>query len=308
MSGHRADLRTQVGSVQLPNPVMTASGTAGYGTELSGYIDLGELGAVVVKSLAPFAWAGNPPPRIAEAPGGMINSVGLQGPGLEAWLDITLPELLEQTPRVILSVWGRRVEDFEACAAILSDREPNLLAVEVNLACPNLREHLELFAHSTSATSDAVAAVVATGYPVWAKLSPRVTHVVEIADAAATAGAETVVLVNNLMGTVIDIEQRAPKLGGVVGGLSGPALRAVAVRAVWECRRAHPELGIVGVGGVACGENAVEFLQAGADAVQVGTATFYDPRASIKVLHGLRRWCGDHSVLRVRELVGAAIP
>ena len=300
------DLSTRVGSVVLPNPVMTASGTAGHGAELSRYVDLSALGAVVVKSLSAAPHPGNPSPRLHETPGGMLNSVGLQGPGIEAWLEHDLPALVGCGARVVASIWGFTVEDYAKAATMLAGAPPEVLAVEVNLSCPNLEERRNVFAHSTSATADAVAATEACGRPRWAKLSPNVTDVTEIAAAALASGADALTLVNTVMGMAIDPDTRRPRLGAGGGGLSGPAIHPVAVRAVFECRAAFAGVAIVGAGGVAGGEAAVELMLAGANAVQVGTATFADPRASERVLGELAAWCRRHDVARAVDLIGAA--
>ena len=302
----RVEMRTHVGSVQLPNPVLTASGTAGHGAELAGYVDLATLGAVVVKSLAPGRWPGNPAPRVHETPAGMLNSVGLQGKGVRAWLEEELPELVQRGTRVVASIWGLRVEDYAQAAQLLAGA-PGVVAVEVNVSCPNLEDRSRMFAHSASATAAAVSAAAACGVPRWVKLSPNVADLVDVAGAALEAGAEALVLVNTVLGMAIDIKRRDYALGSGAGGggLSGPAIRPVAVRAVHDCRAAFPHVGIVGVGGVGRGVDAVEMMMAGADAVEVGTATFRDPRAPARVLAGLARWCRLHDVGDVRDLVGA---
>ena len=293
MSRDAADVATEVGSVALPNPVMTASGTSGHGTELADYGDLSRLGAVVVKSLCAQPWAGNPAPRVHEVGTGMLNSVGLQGPGLAAWLERELPALSAAGARVVVSIWGQSVADYGRAAALLvqaSGHESALVAVEVNVSCPNVEDRSRMFAHSEVATTEAVAASEC-GLPRWAKLSPNVPDVTAIAGAALAGGAEGLTLTNTLLGLALDVDTGRPVLGAGGGGLSGPVLRPVAVRAVWECRAAFPGTAIIGVGGVASGVDAVEFLRAGADAVQVGTATFRDPRAPWKVLRQLGRWC-----------------
>jgi dihydroorotate dehydrogenase (NAD+) catalytic subunit len=300
------DLASRVGSVELPNPVLTASGTAGHGAELAGYLDLDRLGAVVVKSLSADPWPGNAAPRVHPTPAGMLNSVGLQGPGVAAWLERDLPALVERGARVVVSLWGLRAEDFARAAALVAGA-PGVVAVEVNVSCPNLEDRSRMFAHSPSATADAVAAAGAAGVPRWAKLSPNTDALLEVAGAALGAGAEALVLVNTVLGMAIDVGRRRYALGSgpTGGGLSGPAIRPVAVRAVHDARAAFPAAGIVGVGGVARGVDAVELLMAGADAVEVGTATFADPRAPARVLSGLARWCRWHGVRRVRDIVGA---
>ena len=302
------DLSTRVGSVVLPSPVLTASGTSGHGAELSAYFDLSALGAVVVKSLSAGPWAGNPAPRVHETASGMLNSVGLQGPGVEAWLEHDLPPLLGTGARVVASIWGTSVEGYGKAAVMLAAAPPEVVAVEVNLSCPNVEARRSVFAHSAAATADAVAAVAAAsaGRPLWAKLSPNVTDLCEIAGAALGAGASALTLVNTVMGMAIDPGARRPVLGGGGGGLSGPAIHPVAVRAVYECRAAFPDAPIVGVGGVASGQDAAELLVAGASAVQVGTATFADPRAPVRVLDGLREWCRRHNVTRLDDLIGAS--
>jgi len=299
------DLRTRVGGVALPNPVMTASGTAGHGTELAPYLDLGALGAVVVKSLAAFPWAGNPAPRLHPTAAGMLNSVGLQGPGLAAWRAHELPALEATGARVVVSIWGRTVDEYAAAAALLADAPACVVAVEVNVSCPNTEEQGRMFAQSPAATRAVLEATAACRRPRWAKLTAAVTDVVEIAAAARDGGADAVTLVNTLLGMAIDPETRRRRLGGGGGGLSGPAMHPVAVRAVWDVHAALPDLPIVGVGGVTSAPDAVELLLAGASAVQVGTATFADPRAPATVLAGLEHWCRRHGVA-VTELVGAA--
>lgn len=308
-TGGDVDLSVQVGSVALPNPVMTASGTAGHGDELSAYLPLGDLGAVVVKSLSVDPWPGNAAPRVHQTPSGMLNSVGLQGPGLEAWIRDDLPRLEALRARIVVSIWGRRVEEFARAAALLAGVS-GLTALEVNVSCPNVEDRARMFAHSTTATAEVVAAVgqACPGLPLWVKLSPTVADLAEVAGAAMDAGAEAVTLINTVLGMAVDVETRRPVLGSgpAGGGLSGPAIHPVAVRAVYDVRAAHPDAAIIGVGGVMSGADAVELMMAGADAVQVGTATFRDPRAPLLVLHQLETWCSRHDVRSARELSGAA--
>ncbi|MGH9274456.1 MAG: dihydroorotate dehydrogenase [Acidimicrobiales bacterium] len=301
------DLTTTVGSIVLPNPVMTASGTGGHGAELGAYFDLASLGAIVVKSLSAQAWEGNPALRVHETAAGMINSVGLQGPGVEAWLQHDLPPLVAAGARVVVSIWGRSVAEYEAAAALLADAPVSVLAIEVNLSCPNTEAARDLFAHSESATADVMAATAVCGRPRWAKLSPNVTDLVPIAVAAHGAGAEAVTLVNTVLGMAIDPETGAYRLGSGPrgGGLSGPAIHPVAVRAVHDVHAALPDLPIVGVGGVARGTDAAELLLAGASAVQVGTATFADPRAPARVLEELAQWVARTGRPSIAQTVGA---
>lgn len=302
----RVDLSVTVGSVALANPVMTASGTAGHGDELGAYVDLSSLGAVVVKSLSADPWAGNPAPRVHETPAGMLNSVGLQGPGVEYWLERELPAVLRTGATVIASIWGSTVEDYARAAEMLADAPAQVVAVEVNVSCPNHHDRNRMFAHSADSTAEVVRAASACARPMWAKLSPNVADLATIARAAVDAGADAVTLVNTVLGMVIDVESRRPLLGGRGGGLSGPAIHPVAVRAVHDVHAAHPDIPIVGVGGVARGVDAIELLMAGASAVQVGTASFADPRSVARVLDEVDRWCDSHGVATVRELIGAA--
>lgn len=300
------DQRVRVGSVELCSAVMTASGTAGHGDELSAYFDMSALGAVVVKSLSADPWAGNPAPRVAPVAAGMLNSVGLQGPGIGAWRSAQLPPLLATGARVVASIWGRRVQDYAAAAEMLADLPPEVVAVEVNLSCPNLDGGSHLFAHKPELAAEVVTAASVCGRPRWAKLSANTDRVVEVAGAVADAGAEAVTLINTLLGMSIDVGRARPSLGAGGGGLSGPAIHPVAVRTVFEVHAALPHLPIVGVGGITDAEGAVEFLMAGADAVQVGTASFADPRSADMVRVGLEHWCERHGVGAVHELKGRA--
>ena len=285
----------QVGSLTLSAPVMTASGTAGHGAELAPYFDLSALGAVVTKSLAAFEWAGNPAPRVHPAGEGMINAVGLQGPGVAHWLAEELPPLLATGARVVASIWGRSVEDYRAAAEMLAAAPPRVIAVEVNLSCPNLEGRRGIFAHDAALSAEVIAATAGCGRPRWAKLSPNTDRVVEVAAAVHDAGAESVTLSNTLLGMVLDPTTGRPVLGAGGGGYSGRPVHAVAVRTIYDVRAALPELPIVGVGGVASGWDAAELLLAGAHAVQVGTATFADPKAPMTVQRELLAWCAQRS-------------
>ena len=298
------DLSVQVGSVTLQSPVMTASGTAGHGDELAAYVDLSSIGAVVVKSLSADRWAGNPAPRVHETPAGMLNSVGLQGPGIGYWLREELPAVLRTGATVVASIWGSTVEDYARAAEMLAGAPAEVVAVEVNVSCPNHHDRDRMFAHSPEHTAEVIEVAKVCDRPMWAKLSPNVADLSSIARAAVDAGAEAVTLVNTVLGMVIDIEARRPLLGGRGGGLSGPAIHPVAVRAIHDVHAAHPDITIVGVGGVARGVDAIELLMAGAKAVQVGTASFADPRAVVRVQDEIDRWCETHGVRAVRELTG----
>ena len=307
-----ADLTVRLGPLVLPNPIVAASGTYGHGDEVARLGDPSAIGAVTAKSLSPFPWPGNPAPRVHEAgPGAMLNSVGLQNPGVEAWLEHDLPPLLARGARVIASIWGRTVDDYvkaaAALAAAISSGSARLAAVEVNVSCPNLEGRGEMFAHRPQSTAAAVGAAAGElpGVAVFAKLSPNVTDLRPVAEAAVGAGATGLTLINTVMGLAIDVERRRPRLGGVGGGLSGAAIKPIALRAVFDVSRALPGVPIIGTGGVARGIDAVEMLLAGATAVGVGTATFLDPRAPERIAEELARWCARHRVARVSDLVGA---
>ena len=306
MAKANVDLTTTLGSVTLPNPVMTASGTAGYGSELSEYMDLQEIGAIVVKSLHAEKWEGNLPPRLHPTPSGMLNSVGLQGPGIKAWLDEKLPSLRDSNARIVASIWGSTVKEFTEAALLLRDAPPEVVAIEINASCPNLEDRRKLFSHSIQAITEVVEAANVVKKPLWAKLSPNTPELPDIAEAAHKAGAEAVVIANTVLGMVIDVESRKPVLGAKRGGLSGSAIRPIAVRAVFDTHEAHPGLPIIGVGGINSVEDALEFILAGATGLQIGTATFKDPRICKKVIAGLSRWCESHEVNRISDLIGGA--
>ena len=298
------DLRTNVGAVALASPVLTAAGTSGHGDELAGYGDLSHLGGVVVKSLASFPWAGNPAPRVASWGEHMVNAVGLAGPGVEAWRRDWLPALVGRGATVVGSIWGRNVAEFTEAASAMQGAP--IVALEVNVSCPNLEDRHSMFAHSARATSAVVAACRVAEVPLWVKLSPNTPDLVEIAGAALDAGADALVLVNTVLGMVIDIEHRRAALGNGGGGVSGPGIAPVALRAVYECRSAYSNVPIVGVGGISTGKDAIAMVMAGANAVQVGTATFADPRAPWKVQRGMEQWMIRHHVASLDEIWGAA--
>ena len=296
------DLTVDLDGVELPNPVVAASGTFGHGDEVAALCDPSRLGAVTTKSVAVFASDGNRPLRVAETSGGgMINSVGLPGPGIDAWIGHDLPALEAYGARVIASIWGRSVDDFAKAAHALLAVAPRLVAVEANLSCPNVESRADVFAHAPASTRDATRAVVDAldgALPVFAKLSPNVTDIVVIASAALEGGAHGLTLVNTMMGLAIDVASHAPRLGAGGGGVSGPPIKPVALRAVWDVHRAHPGVPIIGTGGVSTGIDAVEMLLAGATAVGVGTATFQEPRAMLRIVDELRAWCECQSVDR----------
>ena len=256
--------------------------------------------------MAADPWPGNPASRVHESAAGMIHPVGLQGKGVAFWLEHELPVLLSTGARVVASIWGTTVEDYGRAAELLADAPAQVVAVEVNLSCPNVHRSDEMFAHNPGGTAAALEAASVCGRPLWAKLSPNVTDLGAIARAAQEAGASAVTLVNTVMGLVIDTETRRPVLGKGKGGLSGRAIHPVAVRAVWDVCREVPGLPIVGVGGIASGKDAIEMIMAGASAIQVGTATFADPRAVQQVQDEVVDWCRQHGVRRIDELIGVA--
>lgn len=284
----------RIGAVTLSQPVMTASGTAGHAAELSPYMHLGSLGAMVVKSLYHSPWPGNPAPRVHPLPAGMINAVGLQGPGVEAWIAHDLPALEAVGATVVASIWGRSVDDYARAAAMLAPVARRLAAIEVNLSCPNLEGRGGIIAHDIDVSSSVVAACRAAGAPLWAKLSPNTDRIVEVARTVVDAGADALTLVNTVVGMAIDVETARPSLGNGGGGVSGRAIHAVALRAVHDVRKELPDVAIIGVGGISSGIDAIAMMQAGANAVQVGTASFLRPDAAIHVLNGMHKWMADH--------------
>lgn len=302
------DTRVVVGSVELAHPVMTASGTSGHGAELAPYFDLSTIGAVVVKSLSVMPWAGNPAPRLHPIEGGMINAVGLQGPGVERWFIESLPGLVQARADVVVSIWGRTLDEFrEAAIAVAAGRSSrpggeSIIAVEVNLSCPNLEGRRGIFAHDVEMSAAVVQACRVAGVPLWAKLSPNTDRLVEVAGAVAEAGAEAVTLINTVVGLVLDPDSGRPVLGNGGGGVSGRVIHPMAVRAVHDVHSRYPDLPIVGVGGVVDAVSAADLLRAGARAVQVGTATFADPRATHRVARDLDRWATGRGVGRLADL------
>jgi dihydroorotate dehydrogenase (NAD+) catalytic subunit len=304
------DPRVFVGDVELRSPLLLASGTAGYGAELARYLDLGALGGVVTKSLAAYEWPGNPAPRLSPAGIGMVNAVGLQGPGVAHWLAHELPTLARTGAAVVASLWGRSVDDYRTAAEQLATVAPSvrasLVAVEVNLSCPNLEGRRGIFAHDPDLSAEVIRATAGCGLPRWAKLSPNTDRVVDVAGAVVDAGASAVVLVNTLLGMVVDPRSLRPALGAGGGGLSGAGIHPVAVRVVHDVHAALPGVPIVGVGGVSSGWDAIELLLVGASAVEVGTATFVDPRAAARIDREMRSWAAEHGVERWTDVVGRA--
>ncbi len=290
MRGRRGDAALErlgevvVGGVVLPVPFMTASGTSGHDTELGFAMDLSRLGAVTVKSLWHDEWAGNPAPRVHTAAAGMLNAVGLQGPGVDEWINRSLPRLEAARARCVASIWGRSAEEYERAAVKLAAAGTRIVAVEVNLSCPNLEGRSGIIAHDPVLSARAVAAVVARSpVPVWAKLSPNTDRIVEVAERVVSAGASALTLVNTVLGMGVDPANGRPVLGNGGGGLSGRAIHPVAVRAVHDVHTALPEVDLIGVGGVSTGADALEMFRVGARAVQIGTASFARPSATLRV-------------------------
>lgn len=303
-----AELTATLGRLTLPNPVLTASGCAAAGRELQQFFDVAQLGAVVTKSIMTRPRSGRPTPRMAETPSGMLNSIGLQGPGIESFLANDLAWLAEHGARTVVSIAGGHVDEYVELATRLSGN-PAVSMIEVNISCPNVESRGQVFACDPTAASrviDAVRRATDPAVPVFAKLSPDVTDITDIARACAEAGADGLSLINTLLGMVIDTETLAPALAGVTGGLSGPAIRPVAVRCVWQVRRALPHLPILGMGGIRTGLDALQFVLAGAAAVSVGTAVFGDPSAPMRVLAELDAALDERGFATLADAVGFA--
>ncbi len=297
------DLSVSIGSLTLTNPLIAASGCFGYGVEYCNAVDLSTLGGVVVKGLFLSEREGHPPPRIVETPSGMLNAIGLQGIGVHRFIREKLPELRDRRAVVVVNNCGTTIDEYVELARILSDAE-GVAALELNISCPNIKEGGITFGCSLTGTDAVVSAVrKATRLPVIPKLTPNVTDVASFARAAEQAGADAVSLVNTFLAMAIDVETRRPKLSNIVGGLSGPAIRPIAVRMVYECRRAV-KLPIIGMGGIATADDVLEFLIAGASAVQVGTANFVDPFIWTRLFDGLRDYMNRHGIERLSELTG----
>jgi dihydroorotate dehydrogenase (NAD+) catalytic subunit len=302
------DLSTDLGGVRFPNPVFTASGCAAAGQELDQFFDVTALGGVVTKSIMMAARSGRPTPRMAETPSGMLNSIGLQGPGIDAFLEHDLPWLADRGARAVVSIAGGSVDDYAKLATRLRGR-PGLAMVEVNISCPNVEDRGQVFACDPGAAAAVVQAVrrnTDTKVPVFAKLSPDVTDIATIARSCVNAGADGLSVINTLLGMVIDTTTLRPVLGGTTGGLSGPAIRPVAVRCVWQVHQALPGIPILGMGGIRTGLDALEFILAGASAVSVGTTVFGDPTAPIRVLHELAHALAQRGFERLADAIGLA--
>jgi dihydroorotate dehydrogenase (NAD+) catalytic subunit len=298
------NLSVDIGGIVLKNPVMTASGTFGFGTEFASIVDLNRLGGIIVKGLSLKPAAGNPPPRIVETPCGMLNAIGLENIGVEIFIREKLPLLASVSTPVFANIYGKTVEEYAEIAARLNDVE-KVAGVEVNISCPNVTAGGVAFGVDPEMAASVVRAVKdKTSKPVIVKLSPNVTDVVVIARSAEDAGADAVSLINTITGMVIDIEKRVPVLANITGGLSGPAIRPVAVRMVWQVARAV-RIPVIGIGGIMCARDALEFIIAGATAVQVGTANFVNPLATMEIIDGIEQYLNAHGISDIRELIGS---
>lgn len=301
-------MRTRLAWVDLPNPVLTASGCAAAGRELAQFSDIARLGGVVTKSVMLAPRAGRPTPRMAETPSGMLNSIGLQGPGIDAFVGRDLPWLVDQGARAVVSIAGGSVADYRELAVRLRDAR-GVTAIEVNISCPNVEDRGQVFACDAGAAAAVVGevrAVTAPDVPVYAKLSPDVTDIVAIARSCVEAGADGLSMINTLLGMAIDTDTMRPVLAGRTGGLSGPAIRPVAVRCIWQVHEALPEVPILGMGGIRSGLDALELVLAGASAVSVGTSVFNDPVACPRVAGELETALAARGLARFTDAIGLA--
>lgn len=297
-------LNIQIGNLNLKNPVMTASGTFGYGKEYSDFIDLGKLGGICVKGTTLHDRQGNAYPRMAETPSGMLNAVGLQNKGVDYFVSHIYPEIKDFDTNIIVNVSGSTIEDYAECAARLSDLD-KVPGIELNISCPNVKEGGMAFGTSACSAADVVKAVRKVyNKTLIVKLSPNVTDITEIAKAAEAEGADSLSLINTLLGMAIDINRRKPVLSTVTGGLSGPCVKPVALRMVWQTYNAV-KIPIIGMGGIASWQDAIEFILAGSSAIQIGTYNFIDPTISEKVVDGIQGYLDQHNISHIKELIGA---
>jgi dihydroorotate dehydrogenase (NAD+) catalytic subunit len=298
------DLRVSVGGIRMANPVMTASGTFGYGAEFQDFVDLNRLGAIIVKGLSLNPARGNPPPRIVETPCGMLNAIGLENVGLEAFLGEKMPFLRTLTVPVIVNLYGRSIDEYAELAARL-DGEADIAGLEINISCPNVKAGGVAFGVDPDAAARVVSAVRRnTNRPVMVKLSPNVSDITAIARRVEDAGADAVSLINTLTGMAVDITTRRPRLANITGGLSGPAIRPVALRMVWQVAHAV-RIPVVGIGGIMTAEDALAFLIVGATAVQVGTANFVNPSATVAIIDGIAAYLEEQKMAGVEALIGS---
>ncbi len=298
----KPSLKVNIGKISLPNPVMVASGTFGYGLEAKNLVDIKKIGAIVTKGISLKPRRGNPPPRIVEVYGGILNSIGLQNIGVEAFVRDKLPELRRAGARVIVNIFGDTPEEYREVARIL-DKERGITALEVNISCPNRKEWGRIFAHDPKLTGEVVNAVKgATSLPVIVKLSPNVTDIGEIALAAEVNGADAISAINTVIGMAIDVEERRPVLQNITGGLSGPAIKPIALRCVYEVIK-KVKIPVIGTGGIMNARDALEFLLLGARAVQVGTATFINPSSAIDIIDGIQRYLKEKKIDSLEKII-----
>ncbi len=297
-------LNTKIGSLELKNPVMTASGTFGYGTEYADFMDISRLGAIIVKGTTLNPRQGNPYPRMAETPSGMLNAVGLQNKGVDYFVDHIYPEVRKIQTNIIVNVSGSCIDDYVQTAGIINTLD-DIPAIELNISCPNVKQGGMAFGVNPDSAAQVVAAVrKAYDKTLIVKLSPNVTDITEIARAVEGAGADSVSLINTMLGMAIDAEKRKPILSTVTGGMSGPAVKPVALRMVWQTAKAV-KIPVIGLGGICSATDAIEFLLAGASAIQIGTANFIDPSISEKVIDGIQDYLERHNFTSVQEIIGA---
>ena len=298
-----SSLNVNIGGVELKNPVMTASGTFGYGKEFDELFDLGRLGAIVVKGLSLLPAPGNPPPRIIETPCGMLNAIGLENIGIEAFVKYKLPFLRQFSTPVVVNIYGKTIEEYAELAARI-DGLDDVAAIEVNISCPNVKAGGVAFGVDPHAAAAVVKSVrKRTSKSLMVKLSPNVTDIADIARSAEGSGADSVSLINTITGMMIDIEKRKPVLANITGGLSGPAIKPVALRMVWQVAGAV-KIPVIGIGGIMTAEDALAFIIAGATAVQVGTANFINPRATVEIIENMATFMEAHNIRHIRDLIG----
>ena len=299
----KPDLKTDIGGIELENPVMTASGTFGYAVEFEELVDLNRLGGIIVKGLSLEPSMGNKPPRIVETACGMLNAIGLENVGIEAFVKEKLPFLKELSAPVFTNIYGKSISDYALLAALI-DELNEVAGIEVNISCPNVKAGGIAFGVVPETAAEVIKAVrKATSKPLMVKLSPNVTDITQIARAVEGAGADSLSLVNTITGMSIDIETRRSKLANITGGLSGPAIKPVALRMVWQVAQSV-KIPVIGVGGIVCAEDAIEFLIAGAVAVQVGTANFVNPHATIDIIEGIERFLREKKISSLRDIIG----
>lgn len=299
----KPDMRVDLGGIQLQNPVMTASGTFGYGREFDHLIDLNRLGGIIVKGLSLLPSRGNPPPRIVETACGMINAIGLENVGIERFIAEKLPFLQDLNPPLLVNIYGKVQEDYHQLAARI-DEEAAIDGIEVNISCPNVKAGGMAFGVDPQAAFDVIRAVrIQTSKLVIVKLSPNVTDITEIAAAVEEAGADGISLINTISAMAVDVNTRRPKIANIIGGLSGPAIKPVALRMVWQVAQ-KSKLPIIGIGGIMTAEDALEFLITGATAIEVGTANFVNPRVTIDIIDGIEAFLTDHGIASVMDIIG----